>query len=157
MFELDQVNGINRTLQALMDYVVASLNQMADDGIRISELSGQVDDSLNQNVRLCKFVVMHYKGDWKYAKQICNLRRHAQTERICWMCLAAKGRHFPEFNFTDLRNGSAWQASVGTAPPPWFVPPSIAKRRHFGPSKISLGILHVWHLGVARDMSLVIC
>lgn len=44
-----QVDGINCTSQALMGYIVSSLNEMADDGC-ISKLSGLVDESLEPNV-----------------------------------------------------------------------------------------------------------
>lgn len=99
-----------------------------------------------------KYYVMTLRGDWKFLKQCLNLKRHPQTEKICFSCLATKGNHEPEMNFTDLRPAATWKNTVFSSPTPWGHPPSVQSLRFFDIQKIGLDLLHIWHLGVARDL-----
>lgn len=99
-----------------------------------------------------KYYVMTLRGDWKFLKQCLNLKRHPQTEKICFSCLATKGNHEPEMNFTDLRPAATWKNTVFSSPTPWGHSPSVRSLRFFDIQKIGLDLLHIWHLGVARDL-----
>ena len=97
---------------------------------------------------------MHFRGDWKYLRQIFCLRRHYGTEGICHCCSATKGKKDQTLNFTDLSDEAAWRATVFRCPPPWQVEPEFAKLDFFHLGMLSMDVLHVWHLGIARDLSL---
>ena len=74
---------------------------------------------------------MHFRGDWKYLRQIFCLRRHYGTEGICHCCSATKGKKDQTLNFTDLSDEAAWRATVFRCPPPWQVEPEFAKLDFF--------------------------
>lgn len=100
---------------------------------------------------------MHIRGDWKFMKQAFSLVRHYGCEKICHQCEATRGKADPSKNFTNLASTSSWQASLDDPSVPWnrADPPSLSGLRHFCLDKLSLDVLHVWHLGVARDVCLV--
>lgn len=100
------------------------------------------------------FHVMHVRGDWKWMKQSFNMIRHAQAESICYHCLATKGSHVPEHNYSDLSDGAVWKSTVLNCNHPWREEPALASLQWFSIKKVSMDLLHVWHLGVARDLSL---
>ena len=97
---------------------------------------------------------MTLRGDWKFLKQCLNLNRNAQTENICFCCMASKGNRDQEMNFTDLSDDAGWKQTVFSSPPPWRRPPAFHGLNFFGPDKIGLDLLHIWHLGVCRDLKL---
>lgn len=97
---------------------------------------------------------MHVRGDWKWMKQSFNMIRHAQAESICYHCLATKGSHVPEHNYSDLSDGAVWKSTVLNCNHPWREEPALASLQWFSIKKVSMDLLHVWHLGVARDLSL---
>ena len=101
-----------------------------------------------------RFHVMTFRGDWKFLKQCLNLNRNAQTENICFCCMASKGNRDQEMNFTDLSDDAGWKQTVFSSPPPWRRPPAFHGLNFFGPDKIGLDLLHIWHLGVCRDLKL---
>ena len=103
-----------------------------------------------------RFYVMTLRGDWKFLKQCLNLNRHAQTENICFSCMASKGNREPTMNFTDLTDDAEWQGTVFASPPPWRRPPAFQGLNFFTPEKIGLDLLHIWHLGVCRDLKLAL-
>ena len=39
---------------------------------------------------MAKFVCMSFKGDWKYLKQIFNLKRNMNAPKLCFACMAEK-------------------------------------------------------------------
>lgn len=87
-------------------------------------------------------------------KQSFNMIRHAQAESICYHCLATKGSHVPEHNYSDLSDGAVWKSTVLNCNHPWREEPALASLQWFSIKKVSMDLLHVWHLGVARDLSL---
>lgn len=100
------------------------------------------------------FHVMHVRGDWKWMKQSFNMVRHAQAQSICYHCLATKGSHVPELNYSDLSDGAIWKGTVLNCNHPWREEPALASLQWFSIKKVSMDLLHVWHLGVARDLCL---
>ena len=98
-----------------------------------------------------KVFVMSIKGDWKFLKQSMNLRRHPNAESICFSCLATKSGLL---NFTDLSAEAPWRDTVGRAPLPWNIQPSLALLECFDLIKVGYDTLHIWNLGVARDLCL---
>ncbi|CAJ1378577.1 unnamed protein product [Effrenium voratum] len=94
-----------------------------------------------------------FRGDWKALKQVFNLRRHASTDEICWLCKACKGLDDDQspLIFTDARNSAAFWGTIGLEDP-WSQSPSYATLVGFsGPGMIHADLLHVYHLGVGRD------
>ena len=107
-----------------------------------------------QSKERMRFHTMTLRGDWKFLKQCLNLSRNAQTENICFSCLASKGNHNPAMNFTDLSDSAEWKKTVFKSPTPWHHPPAFAKLQFFCIEKVGLDLLHIWHLGVCRDLTL---
>ena len=142
-----EVNGVNRTLQALLSEVVRSLNQLSRDGVY---------DPVTE--KTFQFRVMSVRGDWKFLKQAFNLTRHPGTEYICWKCSAAKGTrpNTAALNFTDLSASAAWVATIGVSEAPFKDVPAITLLDFFSEDKISMDVLHIWYLGVGRDMMLIL-
>ena len=98
---------------------------------------------------------MSLRGDWKFLKQIGNLKRHYGTELICYHCGASTGVHRPTLNYTDLSEGAGWRATL-LAEDPWppGQPPAISFLKYWHNHKFGLDALHIWHLGVGRDVCL---
>ena len=94
------------------------------------------------------------KGDWKFLRQSLNFERHYGAESICYYCEASKGNHVRDMNFTDLSPDAGWRETIFSCPPPWTVLPALAKLRFFEVKMVSIDLLHAWHLGVARDLTL---
>lgn len=77
------------------------------------------------------------------------------TELVCFACMAAKGRYYPRYNFTDMSEHAPWRATTWNCEPPWENDvPEFTKLAYFEIKKIGADILHVWHLGVGRDVIL---
>ena len=97
---------------------------------------------------------MSLRGGWKYLRQTLNLVKHASTEYICFLCDASKGAHDQQNNYTNLALNAPWRSTVYACTPAWKVAPAFTKLCFFNLKKVGLDMLHVWHLGVARDMCL---
>ena len=66
--------------------------------------------------------------------------------------LAQKNLTMP---FTDISESAAWKATIGDRlNPPWPIdnPPTICKLMNFSASFLLPDLLHVWYLGVGRDV-----
>lgn len=73
--------------------------------------------------------------------------------KVCWLCGATKGLSGDlSLCFTDVSPGARWWHTVGRSPPPWQITPNYARIRGFDISMIIPDLLHVWNLGVARDV-----
>ena len=59
--------------------------------------------------------------------------------------------------FTDLSLSAAWRDTVYNCPAPWLAKPALADLRFFSRAFIGMDLLHVWYLGVGRDLRLVLC
>lgn len=130
------------TLQTALAKVVESLNRLSRDGLFRAD-----------GVKL-HFRFMQLKGDWKFIKQALNLVRYAGSENICWACMASKGNHHPAMNFTDVSEHAPWRATVNCSPEPWSRKPALRDLCHWSLQKVGPDILHVYHLGVGRDLML---
>ena len=146
-----QVNGINRSLQTMISYIAESFSKMSN-GIRISRASERVEEN-DLDVRAVYFHLTSLRGDWKFIRQCCNLNRHASADFICYYCRAGKGKH-PEYNYTDLTESARWKDTVFKSPPPYSVPHALTRYRFWVDKMIGLDILHIWHLGVGRNVRL---
>lgn len=169
---------MNRTLQSLLRYVVDSLNALSTHGLRLqsrANASGlQPLKSLSVLIlrffwgpptymfgpgQACSKETMHFhtmtlRGDWKFLKQCLCLCRNPQTEYICFSCMASKGNRDADMNFTDLSDDAPWRQTVFNCAPPWRHPPAFSSLKYFSVCKIGLDLLHIWHLGVCRDLTL---
>ena len=56
-----------------------------------------------------------------------------------------------ECPFTDLSEGALWRTSANDESV-WFEAPALAELHGFSMDLVSLDVLHVYHLGVARDI-----
>ena len=133
---------VNITLQRVLDYVVSSFNELSRNGV----VEGEVHLS---------FRFMQLKGDWKFVKQSLNLVRYATSDAVCWCCMASKGVVSPSCNFTDLRPCAVWRSTVWNASSPWVFQPSLCNLLYWDLRKVMPDLLHVYHLGVGRDLLLV--
>ena len=100
---------------------------------------------------MAKFVCMSFKGDWKYLKQIFNLKRNMNAPKLCFACLAEKEGYM---NMTNISQDAPWRETIWNCPLPWRDRPALAYLDFFHIRKISYDMLHVWHLGIGRDLIL---
>ena len=95
-----------------------------------------------------KAVVSAIKGDWKYFKQVLNLRHYASSNKICWICTATKDMEDP---FTDISPTATWRSNLFQQDP-WLAKPALANLCHFSLKRVMPDLLHVWYLGIGRDL-----
>ena len=100
---------------------------------------------------MAKFVCMSFKGDWKYLKQIFNLKRNMNAPKLCFACMAEKTG---DMNMTNISQDAPWRETIWNCPLPWRVRPALSYLDFFHVQKISYDMLHVWHLGIGRDLIL---
>lgn len=113
---------------------------------------------------------MGFRGDWKATGQIFNLKRHYNTDKaryfdktvsnnswftfktlkVCWLCDASKGDDM-RMCLTHVEPSAAWWETMYRTPP-WEITPSYAQLRGFHQGMMMPDMLHVWSLGVARDL-----
>ncbi len=73
--------------------------------------------------------------------------------KVCWLCGATKGNSGDlSLCFTNVSPGAGWWHTVGRSPPPWQIPPNYSNIRGFDISMIVPDLLHMWNLGVCRDV-----
>ena len=123
--------GVNATLQEAMRVIAGNMNMFAREGT-------------------CglKAVVSTIKGDWKYFKQVLNLRHYASSNKICWICTATKDMEDP---FTDISPTATWRSNLFQQDP-WLAKPALANLCHFSLKRVMPDLLHVWYLGIGRDL-----
>ena len=123
-------DGVNLTLQSAMEQIVLAFNHMATEG-------------------RCgvKLQVIGCKGDWKLLKQGANLKRYYNSVSICHLCLADR----LENKFTGIRAQAPWRQTIGTTVP-WDRESALCLLPQFGPHWLWPDMLHVYFLGVARDI-----
>ncbi|CAE7244739.1 unnamed protein product, partial [Symbiodinium pilosum] len=105
------------------------------------------------------FYVAGFRGDWKALKQVFNFDRRQGIKncsllQVCWKCSATKGSHDVAdvaCAFTDTRGCARFWADLHTQCP-WKYLPAYATLPGFEISAIVPDLLHVWHLGVGRDV-----
>ena len=126
-------SGKNLTLQAVLEKVVASFNVWS-----------------KQPVQGCYGAVTTLKGDRKFITQALSLRRHYNSNAICFRCLATKDTTCP---YTDISESAAWRATFD-AELPWDPeePPAVKDLYNFSLAAVGIDVLHTWHLGLARDV-----
>lgn len=122
---------VNVTLQAVFEQIVASCNTLCTEG-----------------VLGLRTVVSSVRGDWKFLVQSLNLKVSANTNSICFRCRATKNLEYP---MTDMSEQALWRTS-GHPDEVWHSPPALSNLHDFSLAIVSLDILHMYHLGVGRDI-----
>ena len=72
--------------------------------------------------------------------------------QVCWRCLATKGTNDLSYCYTNVSDDASWRATEWTSDP-WMEPPAYSMLPGFSLKMLNVDVLHVWHLGVARDMT----
>ena len=70
--------------------------------------------------------------------------------QICYRCAATKGNHDFACCYTDVSDNAAWRSQ--SIRPMWNVAPAMSGLIGFSDKLTALDLLHVFHLGVARDL-----
>ena len=122
---------VNVTLQAVFEQIVASCNTLCTEG-----------------VLGLRAVVSSLRGDWKFLVQSLNLKVSANTNSICFRCRATKNL---EYQMTDMSEQALWRTS-GHPDEVWHSPPALSNLHEFSLAIVSLDILHMYHIGVGRDI-----
>ena len=79
----------------------------------------------------------------------------ARPLKICWQCLATKGTEGPaslRMAFTDVDLGAPYWATMFTTAP-YTHTPAYKQLLGYDDRMIAPDLLHVWHLGVGRDLA----
>ena len=76
---------------------------------------------------------------------------HHPLCQICLRCLASKGNADVGFCYTDISSAAKWRTEDVLAAA-WDTEPSMAGLREFGEDVVAFDLLHVFHLGVLRDL-----
>lgn len=124
-------NGINWTLQTMLQHVTRSFNTWHSEGVHDLH---------------CE--VVQLKGDWKFIKEALNLCKHyGSKDTLCYRCEATRSMVAP---FTDITDEAEWRSQVPTVP--WDVVPSLLQIHNFSLMSAGIDLLHSWHLGLGRDL-----
>ena len=124
-------DGINVTIQGITSHIVASLNLWREQGL--------------QGLKASVVVV---KGDWKFIKELCNLQRFYSRDAICFLCEASKSMDCP---YTDTSASAKWRDTYLKSDP-WTVAPEITKLADWSLLRVSIDLMHTFHLGLGRDI-----
>lgn len=71
--------------------------------------------------------------------------------QVCWKCRATKGSVDVSRCYTNVSPTAAWKNDP--IDDPWTTMPAFAGLRAFSVNMLGLDVLHVWHLGVGRDLA----
>ena len=71
--------------------------------------------------------------------------------QVCYRCNATKGNQDVAYVYTDLSEGAAWRTDLDI-PQLWEKPPAMSNLSEFDSTSIALDLLHIFHLGIARDL-----
>ena len=123
-------NKVNLTLKSVVENIVASLNWWSKNPVE-----GLYAQTTN------------VKGDWKYISQLLCLKRKPDTDSLCFLCEGTKGMRAP---ITDLTETALWRCLVPSCP--WHHEPAVLKLSHFSLSMVGLDLMHIFHLGMGRDV-----
>ena len=88
-----------------------------------------------------------FKGDWKFLVQSLNLCPQPSRDHICWACGATKSMVCP---FTDMSAGAQWR-HMPPVHPVHQIEPALAQLSKL--PIIALDAMHMFHLGVGRDLA----
>ena len=135
--EYHKENGVNLSLQSLIEQVVVDLNRLFEEGIQTS--SG-----------LFFARVIGLKGDMKWMGQSLNLVRTSSHNLICPFCLASKTD--PGMLFTNVREDAPWRGTVFSSNP-WTTLPKLMLLKGFTLHSLKFDLMHLFHLGTGRDVA----
>lgn len=71
--------------------------------------------------------------------------------QVCWICRATKGSHDLSMCYTNTSDDAAWLNTI-YLDEPWEVKPTLSFLPGFDIKMLGLDILHIFHLGVCRDL-----
>ena len=73
--------------------------------------------------------------------------------QVCHICKATKGTHDVSWSYSNVADDAPWRNTLYEEPP-WAsgITPSFAGIVGFSTRQLSIDTLHVWHLGVGRDL-----
>ena len=72
-------------------------------------------------------------------------------DQVCYRCAASKGNDDFHTVYTDISAAAGWRQQP--MPGPMFhIPPAIASLQGFSDRLVALDVLHIFHLGVLRDL-----
>ena len=75
------------------------------------------------------------------------------TLKVCWKCKATKGTNDVAWCYSNVDESAPWRSTMYTEPPwPAHITPSLAKTMGFCLTMIGIDLLHIWYLGVGRDL-----
>ena len=66
--------------------------------------------------------------------------------------MATKGTQDLTYCYTNVSDDASWRSTEWTSDP-WIEPPAYSMLPGFNLKMLNVDVLHVWHLGVARDMT----
>ena len=70
---------------------------------------------------------------------------------MCWKCHATKGSENLDFCYTNVASDAGW-LSTEYCTLPWSVTPELSKLPGFSLRMLALDTLHIFHLGIGRDL-----
>ena len=97
---------------------------------------------------MCSTLVFCSKKDGKYL--CCSLPDYLPCQ-ICYLCLASKGNEDFDYVYTNLAPDAAWRTDH-RVPDMWTSPPAMSCLRDFHAGTVALDLLHIFHLGILRDL-----
>ena len=71
--------------------------------------------------------------------------------QVCYQCLATKGNSDFRYVYTNLHPTALWRLD-NNVPPAWQTAPAMSFLQEFSCGSIALDLLHIFHLGVLRDL-----
>ena len=72
--------------------------------------------------------------------------------QVCWKCAATKGTNDVNMSYTNIAPAAPWRDTIYDGSTPWDEQPSLSKLPGFDLRMLGLDILHIFHLGVGRDL-----
>ena len=75
------------------------------------------------------------------------------TLKVCWKCKANKGTADAAWCYSNVDVSAPWRSTMyAEAPWPPNITPSLAKTIGFSVAMLGVDLLHIWYLGVGRDL-----
>ena len=73
--------------------------------------------------------------------------------QVCWLCEATKGTTDVETSYSNIADTAPWRQTIRTSDP-WSseAKPTLSDTLGFSVDQLGVDILHIFHLGVGRDL-----
>ena len=133
---MPQKNGVNLSLQSLIEQVVVDLNRLFEEGIQTS--SG-----------LFFARVIGHKGDMTWmAKSQPGTNLEPQPD----MSFLPGFQDRPGMLFTNVRKDAPWRGPVFSSNP-WTTLPKLMLLKGFTLHSLKFDLMHLFYLGTGRDVA----